>query len=141
MTSWIEGLRTSDRNGTDLDIIFIPLVTEDLCLRCSIDVLFLRPTDSGALIQGGDLDNRMKTLLDGLRMPNNASEVNEQMPREDEAPFFCLLQDDKLISEVRVTTDNLLLLPMTNVLNPNDVFLTIHVRLSPTIPHHRNWIF
>jgi len=120
---------------------FVPLVTEDLCLQCSLEILFLRPSDSGTLIQGGDLDNRLKTLFDGLRLPENMDELAGAVPEADETPFFCLLQDDKLISEVKVTTDNLLLLPNERELKPNDVFLAITVRLNPTIPHSWNWVF
>jgi hypothetical protein len=120
---------------------FVPLVTEDLCLQCSLEILFLRPSDSGTLIQGGDLDNRLKTLFDGLRLPENLDELGGAVPGPDETPFFCLLQDDKLISEIKVTTDNLLLLPNERELKPNDVFLAITVRLNPTIPHSWNWVF
>jgi hypothetical protein len=37
---------------------FVPLVTEELSVRCSIDVLFLRPQASGLLMEGGDLVSR-----------------------------------------------------------------------------------
>ncbi|MGO8709360.1 MAG: hypothetical protein ACLQMG_16930 [Terracidiphilus sp.] len=135
------GLNHLGEKWDRLGFKFVPLVTEDLCLQCSLEILFLRPSDSGTLIHGGDLDNRLKTLFDGLRLPENLDEVAGAVPGPDETPFFCLLQDDKLISEVKVTTDNLLLLPNEREPKPNDVFLAITVRLNPTIPHNWNWVF
>lgn len=47
---------------------FIPLVRESLNLTCSLDITFLRRQEA-ALISKHDIDNRIKTLLDGLTMP------------------------------------------------------------------------
>jgi hypothetical protein len=63
--------------------------------------------------------------------PKTLEEAGGIGPQEDESPFFCLLQDDKLISEVSVTTDQLLVLPKERQVTPNDVFLVIHVHLNP----------
>lgn len=54
---------------------FIPLVTEELGLRCKLDILFLRPENPGSLFVRGDLDNRLKTLFDGLRIANDKQEL------------------------------------------------------------------
>src|SRR5471030_2477981 len=48
---------------------FVPLATKALTLHCSLDILLLRPEGPG-VIYAGDLDNRLKTLIDGLRMPS-----------------------------------------------------------------------
>lgn len=120
---------------------FIPLVTESMCLKCSIEVLFLRPEEPGRVIQSGDIDNRIKTLFDALRIPQNAECVNQQKAQEGEDPFFCLLEDDSLITEVRITTDKLLLLPGSIEINANDVFLALTVRLNPTMPGQGQWVF
>jgi len=48
---------------------FRPLVRSSLKAICELQILFLRQGDPGALVsQSGDLDNRIKTLLDGLRI-------------------------------------------------------------------------
>src|SRR5205807_5039259 len=120
---------------------FIPLVTEDLCLRCSIDILFLRPEEPILLMKGGDLDARIKTVFDALRIPSNLQEAGGIGPQEDEEPFFCLLEDDKLISEIRVVTDQLLVLPKEREMNQNDVFLVIHVKLVPIKTSAENYAF
>ena len=48
---------------------FVPLVFEDFSLLCSLDILFLRRDFPLGVISAGDLDNRVKTLIDTLRMP------------------------------------------------------------------------
>ncbi len=79
------------------------------------------------IIQGGDLDNRIKTVFDALRIPKGLEEMDGKVQEE---PIYCLLEDDRLISEFRVRSDSLLLLPEETVASPNDVFLVIDVRLS-----------
>jgi hypothetical protein len=107
---------------------FIPLVTEEMELRCKIDILFLRPEEPGMIIHGGDLDNRLKTLFDALRLPKDVKEMGGAVPISE--PIYCLLEDDRLISEVRVVADNLLLLPSRTEINENDVFLVLDVILE-----------
>lgn len=119
-----------ERNGFN----FVPLVTADLCLRCRLEVLFLRPEERRYVMQSGDLDARLKTVFDALRIPDNLKETGGMGPQEDENPFFCLLEDDKLISEVSVTTDQLLVLPKERHVNANDAFLVIRVQLNAANP-------
>jgi hypothetical protein len=86
---------------------FIPIVRESLALVCALDILFLRKEEPGALISsGGDLDNRVKTLFDSLRIPT--SDEMQTAPADIPNPFYCLLQEDSLISDLAVKTDRLL---------------------------------
>ena len=110
---------------------FIPLITEELCLRCSIEILFLRPDEPRYVMKSGDLDAKVKTVFDALRMPNSLEEAGGTGPQDDENPFYCLLEDDKLVSELSVITDELLVLPEHREVNQNDAFLVIKVRLKP----------
>lgn len=89
---------------------FAPLVNTKLYLIAKLQLFFLRPEPPGRLItQGGDIDNRLKTLFDALRMPRVLAEIPaNDKPRSDEDPFFCLLEDDALITEVDVKTEVLL---------------------------------
>lgn len=106
---------------------FIPLVSEAGGFTCSLDILFLRRDNPGSLIQsGGDIDNRIKVLLDGLRMPKSVPELGG-IPL-DENPFFCLLEDDSLITKLSVTTDRLIT-PSSGADGINDVFLDICVKV------------
>jgi hypothetical protein len=121
---------------------FIPLVTETQHVRCSIEILFLRHEDTGNLIfQGGDIDGRVKTIFDALRLPKVGELDADDKPDSDEDPFFVLLEDDKLISQVSVSTEQLLLLPGKNAISPNDAFLQMRVELTPTAMPSEGYIF
>lgn len=117
---------------------FMPMVTPGFELLCSLDILFLRPGPRGGLLQGGDIDNRLKTLFDALCLPVDASGVDS--PHDGEDPFYCLLLDDKLITHVAVETD-VLLQPVSTPENANDARLVITVRLDPYVPTIANSMF
>ena len=71
----------------------------------------LRPGSGPGYIvgQGGDIDNRLKTLFDSLRTPRDTQEIPAgDQPGDTETPFFCLLEDDNLIASLSVNTDRLL---------------------------------
>lgn len=105
-----------------------PLVAAKLHLIAELDITLLRPeAPGGILTQGGDIDNRLKTLLDALRMPHNIGEI-PGTPLSDEDPFFCLLEDDNLVTKLGVATDRLLEPGVTQ----SDVQLFIHVRTKAT---------
>jgi hypothetical protein len=108
----------------------VPLVTKDLDLACSLEILFLRPDYPGGLLQSGDIDNRLKTLFDGLRIPGpDAKELGGCTPLLGENPLYCLLEDDSLITHVSVKTDTLLELNTDS----SHVRLVIDVRLQPVV--------
>ena len=69
---------------------FVPLVTEELSLLCDLEVLFLRPDIPGSLIKSGsgDIDNRMKTLLDAFRMPASKAEVGDTIRHLQQKTHF-----------------------------------------------------
>ena len=67
---------------------FVPLVNKRFDLVCALNILFLRRGDPGSLVMpGGDVDNRIKTLLDALKVPGECQEVDGP-PLADEEPFF-----------------------------------------------------
>src|SRR5271166_2444004 len=58
---------------------FVPLITEPNGLVCSLDILFLRPERPGSILESaGDIDNRIKTLIDALRIPADGSEIKRR---------------------------------------------------------------
>ena len=115
------------RNGYN----FVPLVTKDLIVLCALDVLFLRREAPGSVINSGDMDNRLKTLFDALTMPANLSQLGGYVtPDADETPFFCLLEDDCVVTRLAVETD-VLLEPINGKFEPNDARVVITVRLLP----------
>ena len=109
---------------------FVPLINYRLSLTAEIDVLLLRPEEPGSvMMQSGDIDNRLKTLLDALRMPKVTSEIpQDDEPGESEIPFYCLLEDDKLITHLSVTTDRLL----DEQAGTSYVDMVIHVKTKTT---------
>jgi len=108
----IEPNSTSDINILKpvAPFIFAPLVCEKMRLIAEIDITLLRPEPPGSIVtQAGDIDNRLKTLFDALRMPTATSELSKgDTPQQGENPFFCLLEDDNLISKLTVSSDRLL---------------------------------
>ena len=84
-----------------------------------IDLTLLRPELPGSIVsRGGDLDNRLKTLLDSLRMPNESSQLPRdlQSGKSDDV-IFCVLQDDRFITRLSVNAFQFLLpgVPETEV--------------------------
>ena len=54
-----------------------------------------------------DIDNRVKTIMDGLRCPQNEHEIGANTPN-DIGPIYTLLDDDHLITRLSVNTSHLL---------------------------------
>lgn len=52
----------------------------------------------------GDVDNRLKTLLDGLTRPQNTQQMQSFQEPKDGGPTYCLMDDDQLVS--RLTIDS-----------------------------------
>jgi hypothetical protein len=106
---------------------FIPLITEENYDSCSVEVLFLRRDSPGGIVRhGGDIDNRIKVLLDALRKPKEPQELEDIPQSPDEDPCFCLFSDDKYIDQLTVTTDRLLT-PQEGQEHIHDVMLVIRV--------------
>ncbi|MCZ8105617.1 MAG: hypothetical protein O9972_47985 [Burkholderiales bacterium] len=87
---------------------FVPLVTRDLRIECKLDVLFLRDSVPGHVVRSGDLDGRLKTLLDCLTLPLPNQGYAGRARGEDEDPFHVLLENDDLVTKISVETDQLL---------------------------------
>jgi hypothetical protein len=99
----------------------------------------LRP-DTPGKIWAGDIDNRIKTLIDALRIPEANERYAQKKPLADEKPFFCLLEDDKLITKLSVESDQILQF-ITEQQSLNEVRLVITVRLRPYQMHLGNLEF
>jgi hypothetical protein len=97
---------------------FLPLVisANNLKLVCQLDVELHSRDELGAILHNsGDLDNRIEILFDALTMPQDNQIPKSETPQEGENPFLCLLQDDKLITELSVKT-----LPLRTRRTPNE---------------------
>jgi hypothetical protein len=107
---------------------FVPLVNNDSGAMVSLDILIMRRDEPHSVINAaGDIDGRVKTLLDALQMPRQCSELGDGKPSEDEDPFYVLMEDDRLIYELNVTTDTLLV-PTEPLEHPRDVVAIVKVK-------------
>ncbi len=133
------GSRDKPGHGTRLDDIarrftkagfrFVPLVSKEFSLVCYLQITLLRNEEPGNVLQtGGDIDNRLKTLFDSLSVPVHENQIQNLAPAAGEDPFYCLLEDDSLVSGVEINTERLL----EPLANPQDVRLTITAIVRPT---------
>ena len=118
---------------------FVPLITQEMDVVAEFTITLLRPEPPGGLItQGGDLDNRLKTLFDALTMPRYSNALPPgAVPQSDQTPFFCLLEDDNLVTAVSVRTEQLLEPDIDSAL----VDASIHVLTRVTRPSMGNTAF
>lgn len=121
-------------NWTHGPFRFVPLVSKERALICNLEILLLRPDDDTYVMEHGDIDGHVKTLFDGLRMPTKQDETGHSSPTADQDPFFCLLEDDRLVSELRVKADKLLLLPDKATVGKHDAFALIRIIISHKYP-------
>lgn len=126
--AWLQPL--SEKNEVSVlrqkhGFTFAPLVCEKMHAVAELDIKLLWPQRPGSIItSGGDIDNRLKTLFDALKLPSEPTALpNGALPQQDETPFFCLLEDDSLIARVNVDADRLL----EPARDPTEVALFIRV--------------
>ena len=107
-----------------------PIITPKLKLIAELDIQMLHPEIIG--VPRSDIDNRIKTLFDGLRCPQNEHEIGQNVPR-DAGPIYTLLDDDHLITKISVNTSHLLSTHMFDPelvkTSPDCVFMMIDVNL------------
>ncbi len=110
---------------------FTPLARKHWFLNCTLDILFLRRDPPGSVTNHGDIDNRIKTLVDALRLPD-ANQISDDMyPMQDEDPFYVLMEDDELLTRLNVETQMLL----TPQAYPDDKSVKLVIRVDVT-PFH-----
>jgi hypothetical protein len=114
---------------------FLPLVRESLALKCGLKIHFLRKEEPGRVYQGGDIDNRLKTLFDALSMPNRDQMVDDPTATD---PIHCLLENDTLIAGLAIETGRLLGRPNAS---KHEVKLTIEVDVRVMISRTYNQLF
>jgi len=91
--------------------VFVPVVAAEMNVVAELSLNVLRPETPGQLItQGGDIDNRLKTLFDALAMPRHLNAIpSTAAPTPEQTPhFFCVLEDDNLVTSVAVRTEQML---------------------------------
>lgn len=94
-----------------LGIQWRPLINNHFKMTADLDILLLEPfVYDGTKVNRADIDNKIKTLIDGLRIPDKRVKLPPEIRQRycEAQPFHCLLEDDSLISNFSVSTDRLL---------------------------------
>lgn len=87
-------------------VTLAPLVTFDLRLFVEVSVLLLRPRIPGCKpTDRSDTDNQLKTLIDALRVPSGAQRIESEIAATLPSPFYCLLEDDSLVTKVSLEAE------------------------------------
>jgi hypothetical protein len=108
---------------------FVPLATKELELACDLDIHMLRMDHNSDKAFSGDIDNRLKTIIDTLRIPNNNDGYSDFVPAIPDNPLYCLLEDDKIVRKISVSTD--VLLDNDDDADISYVNLYISVKITP----------
>lgn len=99
------------------------LVCSQMHMFAELDIILLRKDIVGGY---GDIDNVLKTLLDGLRCPKELQEIpTGWSPSDDEQPLISLLEDDILVNRINIHVDRLL-----KPLLADELFILITVRVK-----------
>jgi hypothetical protein len=107
---------------------FVALVRNDMPLKCELEVRMLVNHSPGSLItKAGDLDNRIKGVIDALRMPGSPDELRKRNSQPN--IYACLMQDDAVITGLKVSVERYLGCPSQSA---QWARLTIAVTISPT---------
>lgn len=86
---------------------WVPLLRSGRSL-CALDILYLREGKNRTVVADSDIDNRIKTIIDALKMPKLSELPANAAPEPEEDPFFVLLENDDLITRITAEADLLL---------------------------------
>lgn len=115
----------TDMNGFK----FVSIVHKSLAVVAELDVRFFFPSSdivSSTSIIIRDVDNKLKTLFDGLRIPQQSQEIPEDWIQDEEQnPLYCLLEDDGLIAKVSVSSGYSL-----KPLDQGEVFVIVNIKVK-----------
>jgi len=105
-------------------ISFSSIINNEFHYVADIDIVLLHKDPIYKMIKnGGDIDNRIKTLLDSLKMPSRSEFPDNSIRSNETNRIFCLLHDDSLVSSLKITSKQFLGSDISN----NEVILLIDV--------------
>lgn len=110
---------------------FVPLVTEELSLKTKIEITILRVDHPHLNLwseRAGDVDNRVKTIIDALRVPGANDGYADMHPGPGQDPFFVLVESDELFDVVHAETDHLLVVPPGEDASYAEIVVAVTVR-------------
>lgn len=78
---------------------FVPFLGQDVSVGADLDITLLTGVPiQKRVISAGDLDNRIKRIVDALRVPKGHGEMVEELPPD--ARWYCLLEDDDVVTSL-----------------------------------------
>jgi hypothetical protein len=84
----------------------VPIVAAHNGLGCHLDIEVMRRSGAGGVLaggdNGGDIDNRLKPLLDALALPLQPNQVPGHQWGQGQR-MYCLLEDDALVSQLTIS--------------------------------------
>jgi len=115
------------------DFIFLPLVSINCCKVVDLEIVLLSHFEPACTkhYPTGDIDNLLKSLLDGMRMPQNMNEVRSEKPQQNEDPFLCILEDDQLVRNIHIRHDRLLFANTEGKKDPKEIFVLVKAIILP----------
>jgi hypothetical protein len=119
---------------------FHSIVRPRFRVKCGLEIQLLVNHDLVPVVRKhGDLDNRLKTFFDGLRIPQTGEIKNFKPESTKDDDYCCLLEDDALITNLHVETFRNLSAPTQA---PNDyVRINLMVTVEPDQPIIQNEAF
>lgn len=119
---------TRDIDGTRFRFI----VSRVLNQRCDLHITVLYGSDQATAYQTGDIDNRVKTLLDALRTRSSAELLKAPAIADSSTGYAeVLLEDDSLVSSLSIRTEHGLDMPRDR----NAVWVLIRVTIRAESPN------
>ena len=147
----IKNLLESDRvhdsvkNAQPVDLCFnscfkfVPMVWKlKSAPDCSLNILCLRRDIPGSANHAGDIDNRLKTLLDALKVLPRGELPDGATPGQDQETFFCLFEDDSLVTHLSVEMDQLLDPPRDGGASSSEALIIVNVNIKPGLVTKEN---
>lgn len=128
-------------------IEYVPIVSYGHRMHCHLAIrLHSRRVIGGIIHAGADLDNRLKVIIDALRMPDPGQDAQPEARQEasdgecdDGQPIvYCLMENDDLVTKLSIETFQLLS-DDPKTAEPEYVEVDIDVHVVPVAPRPFNY--
>lgn len=107
--------------------VYLPVVSEAIHTHARLTITLLAGVDvHRPAFANGDIDNRVKSLIDALAAPSQATQIPSSAPA---VGTICLLSDDSLVDGLTIQTGPLL--------EENDPAVTLAIVVADVIPAGR----
>jgi hypothetical protein len=79
---------------------FVPFYGRDVGIGVKLEITLLTGMPSQKrVLEAGDLDNRIKRLIDALRVPKGHGEMSANLVPDSR--WYCLIEDDNVVTEIK----------------------------------------